>query len=85
MRHTYGNAHVHSDCDCDGNSYAYADGDCYGNSHIHANGDSDSNVHCHSDSYRHCYSNCNGIAAAYTDAKASADAAGACVRQLLFQ
>jgi hypothetical protein len=75
MRHTYGNAngdaHVHSDCDCDGNSYSYADGDCYGNSHIHANGDS--NVYSNSNGYRHRYSNCDGIAAAYTDAKASAD------------
>ena len=41
--------------------------------------------HCHSNSYRHRDSNGDGIAAGYTDAKASADTAGACGRQLLFQ
>jgi hypothetical protein len=77
-----GNSYVYSDCDghgdCDGNSHAYADSDCDGDCHIHANGDSDSNVHsnrnCHSDSngYRHRYSNCDRIAAGYTDATTTA-------------
>jgi hypothetical protein len=61
MRHAYGNAHIHSDGDCD----IYCDCDRY------------SNVDC--------YSNCNGdrTAAAYTDATASADTAGASRDQLL--
>jgi hypothetical protein len=73
--------------DCDGNSYAYADSDCYGNSHIHAYGDSNSYAYAdrYSYGYGNRYSNCHGIAAGYTDATASADAAAACGRQLLFQ
>ena len=47
MRHAYGNAHIHSDGDCD------------------------------------IYCNCDRTAAAYTDATASADTAGASRDQLL--
>ena len=61
MRHANGNAHIHSDGDCDGNG------------HIHSDGDSD--IYCNG--YRYCYSNCDRrTAAAYTDATASADTAG---------
>jgi len=69
------------------NSDAYADiyTDCDGNCYAYANGDGDGNVYSNRNCYRHRYSNCVGIAAAYTDAKASADTAGACIRQLLFR
>ena len=72
-----GNSYAHADIytDCDGNSDAYANGDCDGNGNVYSN----------RNGYRHRYSNCVGIAAAYTDAKASADTAGACIRQLLFR
>ena len=64
MWHAYGNAHIH------------ANGDCDGNCHIHANGDCDSDIYCNGDCYSNCYSNGNGnsdcIAAAFTDATATA-------------
>jgi hypothetical protein len=68
--------------DSDGNSYAHADiyTDCDGNSDAYANGDGDGNVYSNRNCYRHRYSNCVGIAAAYTDAKASADTAAPTVR-----
>ena len=76
MRHAYGNAHIHSDGDCDGNCHIHSDSDCDGNCDIHANGDSDSDIYCNG--YGDSDSNCDRIAAAYTDATATADAAAAC-------
>jgi hypothetical protein len=72
MRHAYGDAngdsHIHANGNCDGNS------NCY----IHANGDRHSDIYCNSNS--NCdsngYSNCDRIAAAFTDAATSADTAG---------
>lgn len=65
MWHANGDAHIHSDGDCDGDG------------HIHANGDSDANgAVANSDTY----SNGDHIAAAFTDATASSDAAAPTVR-----
>ena len=75
MRHAYGNAHIHADGDCD--AYVHAYGDCHSNCHIHAdsNGDVDSDRHLDSDCHGDCNGNCERIAAAYTDATASAHTA----------
>jgi len=79
MWHAYGNANIHSDCDCDGhihadgdcdgNCHIHSDSDCHGNSDVHANSDSDSDINGNSNS------NSDHTAAAYTDATASADPA----------
>ena len=62
-----------------GNAHIHSDGDCDGNCHIHANSHSDIYCNgygnCHSYSYSN--SNCDRTAAAFTDATATADAAGA--------
>jgi hypothetical protein len=78
MRHAYGNAHLHSDCDCHGNCHIHAD--CDGNCHIHANGDRDiyCNCNCNGDCDR--YSHSHRTASAYTDATASSDTAATTVR-----
>src|SRR6476620_486077 len=55
------NSYIHADS----NSYVYSDSDCDGNCHIHSDGDR----------YSNCDSYCDRIAAAYTDAAASADTA----------
>jgi hypothetical protein len=72
MRHAYGNA--------DGDGNIHANGDSDSNSHSHANGDCDSDIYCDGYGYGHSdgYSNCDRIAAVYTDATASADAGAAC-------
>ena len=79
MRHGYANAHIHSDGDCDSN--VYSDGDCDSNCHIHADGDGDSNVYANSDSDSNSngngYCDCDRTAAAFTDATATTDTAGA--------
>ena len=69
MRHANGDAHIHSDSDCDGNCHVHANGD------IHCNSDGD----CHSNGY----GNSDRPAAAFTVATATADTAGASGRQLL--
>jgi hypothetical protein len=70
MWHAYGNAHSYAD----GNCHIHPDGDCDGNS--------DSDIYCnrYSNCYGHSDSNGNRIAAAYTDATASADTAAPTVR-----
>jgi hypothetical protein len=73
MRLAYGNAdgnsncHIHSDGDCHSNGHIHADGDCHGDCDRHLDSD------CHGDSN----GNCERIAAAYTDATASAHTAAA--------
>ena len=77
MWHANGNAngdgHIHSDGDCDSNGHIHADSNC----HIHA--DCDSDIYCNGygncDSYGYLYS--DHTAAAFTDATATADTAGA--------
>jgi hypothetical protein len=85
MWHAYGNANIHANRDCDGNCYIHCD--CDGNSHIHSDGYRDRYCHvnsnCHSDSNGYRYSNCDCTAAAFTNATASANTAGACGEQLL--
>ena len=78
MRHAYGDAHIHSDSDCDGNCHIHANGDCNGNAHTdsYANGHSDSNIYCNGYRDGYCHSDCDRTAAAYTHATASADTAG---------
>ena len=61
------NSYIHADS----NSYVYSDSDCDGNCHIHSDGDRYSNC----DGHGNCDSYCDRIAAAYTDAAASADTA----------
>jgi hypothetical protein len=82
----YGNRYAYADSDCDGNCHVHSNGDCDGNSNAHADCDGNSNVYansnCHSDGDSD--TNSDTTAAAFTDATASADAAGAC-EQLLFQ
>jgi len=74
MWHAYGDAHLHSDGDCDGNC------------HIHSDCDSNSDIYCNGDRYGYSDSNGDGncdcycTAAAYTDATASADTAASTVR-----
>jgi hypothetical protein len=95
MRQSYAygesNSHIHANGDSDGNG-AVANGDsyCNGYCHIHSDGDGDGHIHANGDGYGHihgdsdsyCYgdSNCDRIAAAYTDATATADAAAPTVR-----
>jgi hypothetical protein len=72
MRHANGDAngdsHIHSDADSDGYScLTHTDGDC------NAHADCDTNVDCDCDG--NCYSDRDRIAAFYTDASASGDAA----------
>ena len=74
MRHAYGDAngdsHIHSDADSDGYScLTHTDGDC------NAHADCDTNVDCDCDCDGNCYSDRDRIAAFYTDASASGDAA----------
>ena len=86
MRHANGDAHIHSDSDSDGdghihangdsNSYAYADSYTNGDSHSYAYTNGDSN----SDRYGYSHSNGKRIAAAFTDATATADTAAPTVR-----
>jgi hypothetical protein len=73
----YGNSHIHAYGDS--NSYAYADSHSYGDSNSYAYTDS----YGYSYSYDYCnrYSNCDGIAACYTDATASSDTAAPTVRR----
>ena len=85
----YGNAHIHSDGDCDGNAThtptatatatasIHANGDSDGNCRIHADSDSNRNIYCNSDSTATATANCDRTAAAFTDATATADTAGA--------
>jgi hypothetical protein len=83
MRHTYGNAYIHSNSDRDGNSYAYAysDSDGYiyadGNRASYAYADSDCDCHvnskCHCDSNSYSHSDGHRTVASYTDATASPD------------
>ena len=79
MRHANGDAHLHSDGDCDGNCHIHSDSDCDGNCHIHSDGDRD--IYSNSNSY----SNCDRTASAYTDATPSADTAGPSEHLLLRQ
>jgi hypothetical protein len=74
MRHAYGDAHIHSDGDCDGNCHIHADGDSDGNCHVHSDGHSD--IYCNGNGNCDRYGHCDRIAAAYTDATPSADTAG---------
>jgi hypothetical protein len=80
VRHANGDAHIHADCDCDCDCHIHADGNCY--AYTDSNGDSDIYCNgygnCDSDGYGD--SNCDRIAAAYTDATASSDAAAPTVR-----
>jgi hypothetical protein len=84
MRHANGDAHIHSDGDCDGNCHIHADANVkpdgnvntYGNSHRHG----DRYGSGHSYTYSNSNGNCDHIAAAYTDATASADTAAPTVR-----
>jgi hypothetical protein len=74
MRHANGDAngdsHIHSDADSDGYScLTHTDGDC------NAHADCDTNVDCDCDCDGNCYSDRDRIAAFYTDASASGDAA----------
>ena len=90
MRHAYGNAngdgHIHSDGDCDGNGHIHADSNCHGNCYAYtdSNADCDSDIYCNGygncDSDGYGDSNCDHIAAAFTDATASSDAAAPTVR-----
>ena len=88
MRHAYGNANIHSDVDsdsdCDGNSYIHADGDSNSYPYTDSDGNSYAYTDSNSDGYGYGHSNRNRkrIPAAFTDATATADAAGAC-EQLL--
>jgi hypothetical protein len=85
------NSHIHANCDangngavangdsyCDGNCHIHSDGDCDGDGHIHANCDGDSDVYANCDGDSN--GDCDRIAAAYTDATASADTAAPTVR-----
>jgi len=80
VRHANGDAHIHADCDCDCDCHIHADGNCY--AYTDSNGDSDIYCNgygnCDSDGYGD--SNCDHIAAAFTDATASSDAAAPTVR-----
>ena len=80
MRLAYGNAHIHSDGDCNAHVHAY--GDC----HVYSDGNCDSNVYANRDGNNNCFANGNcesdRAAAAFTNATASAHAAAAC-EQLL--
>ena len=69
-----GDGHIHSNGDCDGNGHIHTNGDRHSDIYSNGNGHSDGDGDSHSDP----------TAAAFTDATASADAAGAMRSQLLF-
>src|SRR5690242_15696091 len=76
MRHANGDAngdsHIHSDADSDGYScLTHTDGDC----NAHADCDTNVDCDCDCDCDGNCYSDRDRIAAFYTDASASGDAA----------
>jgi hypothetical protein len=75
----YGNSHIHAYGDS--NSYAYADSHSYGDSNSYAYTDSYGYSYSYSYDYCNRYSNCDGIAACYTDATASSDTAAPTVRR----
>jgi len=70
-----------SNANCDAHIHSDTDRDC--NRHVHSDGDSDSDVYANSDRDGNGDSNCDRIAAVYTDATASADTAAASGQQLL--
>ena len=86
MRHANGDAHIHSDSDSDGDGHIHANGDSnsYAYADSYTNGDSNSYAYTYGDSNsdRYGYSHSNGkrIAAAFTDATATADTAAPTVR-----
>jgi len=82
MRHAYGNAHIHSDSDSDGDGHIHANGDSnsYAYADSYTNGDSHSYAYTNSDRYGYSHSNGKRIAAAFTDATATADTAAPTVR-----
>ena len=82
MRHAYGNANGDGHIHADGNCHIHADANVKPDGNVNTYGNSDRHGDRYGSGYSYTYSNGNGdhIAAAFTDATASADTAAPTVR-----